>query len=350
MGKVLSIIVPTYNMENYLNKCLDSLIVSNMDLLEVLVINDGSKDKSSEIAHKYERKYPNVFRVIDKYNGNYGSCINRGLKEASGKYIKVLDADDSFISESLKIYIDTICKQDADLILNDCITVNLNGKIINNWKFRLPDNVLLKFADIYPQMHCVAYKTENLKKINYYQTEGISYTDQEWVFYPMITVSTMFYISVPLYCYLVGRDGQTMAPSIYLTKGFGHEIIITKRMLEFLARKESSLYDYLTRKFLQRIQQQYSEIIVNKGFQQFSELIYLDNYIKENYWEYYDLINKRCILSNYLPFHFIVYWRNHKYKLSKYHPIVYIYIIKNKLRQFVKKYIYSYKYKLKKGV
>ena len=83
-------------MEKYLNKCLDSLIVENMNLLEVLIINDGSKDNSSNIAHVYENKYPNTFRVIDKENGNYGSCINRGIKEAKGKYIKVLDADDSF--------------------------------------------------------------------------------------------------------------------------------------------------------------------------------------------------------------------------------------------------------------
>ena len=326
-------------MEHYLSKCLDSLIVPNMDLLEVLVINDGSKDKSSEIAHQYECKYPNVFRVVDKNNGNYGSCINRGLKEATGKYIKVLDADDSFVSGALEVYVESLCKQDADLILNDCITVNPNGKIINNWKFRLPDNVLLEFADIYPQMHCVAYKTENLRKINYYQTEGISYTDQEWVFYPINTVATMFYIPVSLYCYLVGREGQTIDPNIYLTKGFGHEVIITKRMLKFLNEKELDIYDYLTSKFLQRIQQQYSEIIINKGCPQFPEILILDNYIKENYQKFYNLINEQCILSKYLPFHFVAYWRNHKYNLPRYHPVIFIYIIKNMLRNFVKKFI-----------
>ena len=90
-------------MEKYLDKCLTSLIVSDdkMPLLEVLVINDGSKDRSSEIAHSYEQKYPQTFRVIDKENGNYGSCINRGLKEATGKYVKVLDADDWFDTNNL---------------------------------------------------------------------------------------------------------------------------------------------------------------------------------------------------------------------------------------------------------
>mgnify|MGYP002624493917 CR=1 FL=1 len=93
MNKTLTIVVPTYNMDRYLERCLDSLILPEMlmERLEVLVVNDGSKDKSSEIAHSYEKKYPQTFRVIDKENGNYGSCVNRGLKEATGKYIKNLD-------------------------------------------------------------------------------------------------------------------------------------------------------------------------------------------------------------------------------------------------------------------
>lgn len=94
--KLLTIIIPTYNMQEYLHRCLDSLLVRAdlMDRLEVLVVNDGSKDNSSAIAHEYEAKYSQTIRVIDKENGNYGSCVNRGLVEAQGKYIKVLDADD----------------------------------------------------------------------------------------------------------------------------------------------------------------------------------------------------------------------------------------------------------------
>ena len=100
MDKILTLIIPTYNMELYLRYCLDSLLVDEgMDALEVLVVNDGSRDCSLEIAREYEHKYPQTFKVIDKENGNYGSCVNRGLKEATGKYVKVLDADDSFDTE-----------------------------------------------------------------------------------------------------------------------------------------------------------------------------------------------------------------------------------------------------------
>ena len=79
MEKLISIIIPTYNMEAYILKALESLVIPrNLDALDVLVINDGSKDRSSELAHSFADKYPQSFRVIDKENGNYGSCINEG--------------------------------------------------------------------------------------------------------------------------------------------------------------------------------------------------------------------------------------------------------------------------------
>ena len=97
MEKVLTIVIPAYNMEKFLPYCLDSLLIGQgTEDVEVLVVNDGSADRTSAIAHGYEERYPEVFRVIDKENGNYGSCVNRGLKEATGKYVKILDADDSF--------------------------------------------------------------------------------------------------------------------------------------------------------------------------------------------------------------------------------------------------------------
>ena len=111
-------------MEPYLRHCLDSLIIDKgMDELEVFVINDGSKDRSSKIAREYQDKYPNTFYVIDKVNGNYGSCINRGLKEATGKYIKVLDADDCFNARALQDVIQRLMNIDTDVILTNYVIV-----------------------------------------------------------------------------------------------------------------------------------------------------------------------------------------------------------------------------------
>ena len=135
MEKILTIVIPTYNMESYLRKCLDSLIIDDKDLferLEVLVINDGSKDASSAIAHEYQDKYPHVIRVIDKENGHYGSCVNQGLKEASGVYFRILDADDWFDTETFTNFISLLLTLDVDLVVTDFIFVNSLGKVTGN--------------------------------------------------------------------------------------------------------------------------------------------------------------------------------------------------------------------------
>ena len=86
MKKILTIVVPVYNTEKYLSKCLDSLVIKDIDSIEVLIIIDGSPDNSIEIAKQYHDKYPKTFTVIDKENGGHGSCCNIGLKVAKGKY------------------------------------------------------------------------------------------------------------------------------------------------------------------------------------------------------------------------------------------------------------------------
>ena len=210
MNKLLSVVIPTYNMEAYLNRCLNSLIVPNelLELIEVLVINDGSKDDSSAIAHEYETKYPNTFRVIDKENGNYGSCINRGLKEATGKYIKVLDADDWFDTSALSGLLYELQNYDVDMVLTPFNIVNAETMIktlayspnTNAGEIRNIQQDSYNEIGVY-MMHGVIYKLSLLRSIGYKQTEGISYTDTEWVYLPLYEVDTYVYLNYCLYQY-----------------------------------------------------------------------------------------------------------------------------------------------------
>ena len=99
-NKLLTISIAAYNVEQYLKKCLDSFIEpSIMSQLEVLIVNDGSKDSTLEIAREYEKKYPDTFKAIDKPNGGHGSTINTAIENATGKYFKVIDSDDCVITE-----------------------------------------------------------------------------------------------------------------------------------------------------------------------------------------------------------------------------------------------------------
>ena len=98
MEKTLSIVIPAYNVEKFLNNTLDSFVEDSVLAdIEVLIVDDGSKDKTAEIGNVYAQKYPNTFRVISKENGGHGSTINVGIREAVGKYFKVVDGDDSTV-------------------------------------------------------------------------------------------------------------------------------------------------------------------------------------------------------------------------------------------------------------
>lgn len=226
MDKILSIIVPSYNMEAYLPKCLGSLIIEDKELfqkVEVIIVNDGSKDSTSMIAHEFSEKYPDVFKVIDKANGNYGSCINAALPIAKGVFVKILDADDSFDTKAFTKMLTMMKKSEldaeqVDLFLTDFVEVDETGseKILHSIQLPLGRTLNVEDVDCIPllYMHSIAYRTENLRRMQYRQTEGISYTDTEWTYYPMRNVMRIRYEKLPVYRYLVGRIGQTVAPEV----------------------------------------------------------------------------------------------------------------------------------------
>ena len=243
MEKILTIVIPTYNMQDYLRRCLDSLIVpeDQMQLLEVLVVNDGSKDNSSAIAHEYQDKYPDTFRVIDKENGNYGSCVNRGLKEATGKYFRILDADDWFDSKVLNkflVYLQTI---DVDVVYTSFATVRYDGSIKKNVEVTsqkqfeteiIVDLTVNTLQKEFFHMHSLTYKTSLLKNICFKQEEKICYTDTEYVFYPLCHAKTLICLDDVLYQYYVGREGQSMSLTS-MAKNFEHFNIVLNNLLNY---------------------------------------------------------------------------------------------------------------------
>lgn len=217
-NKILTVIVPSYNMEAYLPKCLGSLIIDDKELLqtlEVIVVNDGSKDSTSEIAHAFEAKYPGVFRVIDKANGNYGSCINVALPVAEGKFIKVLDADDSFDILGFPRFLRYLDGCDADLVISDCDVVDENGNVSEHRTYDFPTDKMFSLKEFgatsrYLSMHAYTYRTKMVQTVGYRQLEGVSYSDSEWILLPLVGVKKIAYCPETIYRYLRGRAGQTM--------------------------------------------------------------------------------------------------------------------------------------------
>ena len=241
--KILTLVVPTYNMEKYLDRCLSSLLVQeeDMGMFEVIVVNDGSKDRSAAIAQIYQIKFPNTFSVINKENGHYGSCINRALIAAKGTFIKVLDADDAFDNQTFRRFLHFLSGKEvhdnADLILSDYCIVDNNGIIQTNHyysdylnPFSLDQITWQDREDWF--IHCLTYRTSILQEIGYIQTEGISYTDEEWIVKPLVAVNNCYRFKAILYHYTVGREGQSMSSTVF-TKGLSMRIAVAKSILCF---------------------------------------------------------------------------------------------------------------------
>lgn len=174
MEKLLSIVVPTYNVEKYLRKCLESFCMEGVqDKLEVLVINDGSTDSSVDIAGEYAGKYPGIFRIINKENGGHGSTINCGILEAKGKYFKVVDSDDWVDKEAFCKLFEYLGKCNSDVVYTNFHHVDdRTGKKTVEFASPFPDVEYGReyhFSEIkssfFLKMHGYTIKTELLRNI-----------------------------------------------------------------------------------------------------------------------------------------------------------------------------------------
>ena len=320
MDKILSVIIPTYNMEKYLHKCLSSLLVSDKELfeqLEVLVVNDGSKDSSSAIAHEYQIRFPSVFRVIDKENGNYGSCINRGLIEANGKYVKVLDADDYFTVDAFGIFLSELQKTDVDLVLSDLVMVDEHENI--TWqssykeapeympvrqKFDFCSYINRPDVDYYGMMHGFAYLREILIENGYVQIEGRPYTDQQWVFEPIKYVKTAYYVDVNLYNYLVGREGQTVN-SVNMVKSVDNLIFMVEKLFSLYKAGHSGYNKYYLRQIRVQLEFLYKKGIIENAYP-IDKLVKLDNEIL-----HIPEINSLLKSFSFYKVPYVIEWRKH---------------------------------------
>lgn len=319
-NKVLSIIIPTYNMSQYINRCLDSLIIKDLDKLEVLVVNDGSKDDSSEKAHVYSDRFPQTFKVIDKENGNYGSCINRGLKELTGRFVKVLDADDWYDTAELNKLIGELeaLDDDVDIVLTNYQVCNVNGdtqsiKISEKWIPGKKYDVQEMFNDrefFRLAMHMVLYRSDLFRSFPYHQTEGISYTDIEWVFKPLYYVKNVAFLNTDVYRYFVGREGQTMDPSVKI-RTMSHEWKSSISMLDFNDGNSrtitGNLIAYTQFRINIRLVNIYVDSLIYMDDDSFSSfnLKEIDDCLKNNYPKVYDSIALFDVRGN-----LITAWRN----------------------------------------
>lgn len=232
-------------MEKYLNRCIDTFLVPEViDQLEIIIVNDGSTDGTLSIANEYKTKYPQSIVVIDKPNGHYGSCVNASLNVATGKYFRIVDADDWVDSSALVTFINKLEQIDVDCVCTKYTVHNYQDNIVKTKEIDLPSNEILdlksfSISDNCTQMHNLTYSLRFLHAINYYQTEGVCYTDTEYVYIPLSRSKNMMFIDVSLYQYFFGRDDQSMNRSV-MEKNFMHFIKVNERLLSEHERRDVS--------------------------------------------------------------------------------------------------------------
>lgn len=230
-------------MAALLPRCLDSLTKPNISReLEVIVVNDGSKDNSLEIAQEYEKEYPGIVYAIDKPNGNYGSTVNKGIELATGKYFRICDSDDFYDNYQLITLLDFLRDADVDLVLNAYVIDRQNhhslmkmSNIAVGRTYKM-DDVDLSMLGNYA-MHGLIVKTQILQDNNIRLLTGISYTDTEFCYYPLQYAKTLSYINYPVYHYQVGRDGQTVSLESLL-RSLSHMKKIIDRMFVDISEVE----------------------------------------------------------------------------------------------------------------
>ena len=324
MEKLLTIVIPAYNMEKYLHRCLDSIITEKvMDKVQVLVVNDGSKDRTSEIAHEYEAKYPHYIHVIDKENGNYGSCMNAGLAAAKGKYFRSLDADDWFDTNNYEKFVDELERTDADLIL--CQRVELfkdrtkeiffdKDVIINKdipatkelWNNR---SILEQY-----QVQSICFKASVIRLSGFSWSEGIFYTDTEFDYWPLRYVKSVRFLPLSVYQYDRARDGQSTAADV-VNKNFKSYDIIANRLVEdFVINSKSDNPTYPLQLWILKVNMLsiiYTSLILN-GYRHKEIIDRLEEKIKINDDLYFMTNN----IQNYRNFKYVDAYRNNKLKFA----------------------------------
>ena len=283
--KYISFVVPCYNSEEYMEKCIKSLLIGKDDV-EIIIIDDGSKDNTGKIADKYQKKYPNIVKTIHQENGGHGEGINVGLKHATGKYFKVVDSDDWLDEDAYKKLLKKIKHIDTDLVVCNYVYTYTDGRSDQVISFAnvYDEGKVLTWDDIhkfkltqYPSLHSMMYKKSVLDKSNIDLPKHVFYEDNLFIYLPLVNTKTIYYLDLDLYRYYIGRADQSVQES-QMIKRSSHQVLVSERVCtayDLTKIENKKLRKLMTREciFLMTIGVVFSRLAFNKeGEKQYKEL------------------------------------------------------------------------------
>ncbi len=334
MEKILTVVVPTYNTEKYIEECLESMAGEAVrNDLEVLIVNDGSTDRSAELAGQFARRYPETFRVIHKENGGHGSTINRGIKEASGTYFKVVDSDDRLVPETLEKLIGWLKEEHSDIVAtNHCWFDNSTAREKEEFVHPFEDVVYGKeyqFSDITKRfiikMHGMTIRTEILKEHMPPIDEHCFYVDMEYILFPMPYVKTITFYQDVVYMYRIGLPGQSVSIERMRRNAENYDRVLT-RMLAFYKEQQKENAPAHVMRYLENalggMAASRFKIYLSFGYSQSikKEMVAFDQMLKREYPGIYHAVTNKAVLALrasgyllYLPAH-LAFWLQERRK------------------------------------
>ena len=241
--KLLTFAIPCYNSQDYMEKCIDSILVGGEDV-EILIIDDGSKDRTAEIADDYARRYPTIVKAIHQENGGHGEAVNAGIRNASGIYFKVVDSDDWVDEFAYLQILDKLrelvgSENNLDMLLANYVYEKEGAKrkkVMRQTGF--PKDEVFTWSDIrhfykghYILMHSVIYRTQLLRKCGLGLPKHTLHVDNIYVYKPLPFVKTMYYMDVDFYRYYIGREDQSVNEKVMIGR-IDQQIKVNKIMID----------------------------------------------------------------------------------------------------------------------
>ncbi len=295
--KLLSIVIPCYNSENYMRKCIESLLVGGEDV-EIIVVDDGSaKDRTGEIADEYQALYPTIVKAVHKENGGHGSAVNTGIDAATGIYFKVVDSDDWVKEEAYMQVLETLRRLTGGSTTLDMLICNYvyekegeKRKKVIQYRHTLPKDQLFTWEEChhflkghYILMHSVIFRTKLLRECGLRLPEHTFYVDNLYVYEPLPYVNTMYYLDVNFYRYFIGREDQSVNEEVMISR-IDQQLKVNRLMIDYLAARRAELiknkrrYQYM-RNYLEIITTVSSVLLIRSGTEENLEK-------KKELWKY----------------------------------------------------------------
>lgn len=245
--KVLSFGIPSYNAAKDMDHCISSILEGSKCAsdIEIIIVNDGSKDETGAKADEWEARYPGIVRVVHQENGGHGMAVRAGLREARGTYYKVVDSDDWLDADALATMLQLLRGfEERDLRVDLFISNYVYEKVHEgthttiSYRMALPRKKVFTWGDIgrfRPDqnllMHSLCYRTDVLRAHELPMPPHTFYVDNIYAYVPLPNCETLYYADIDLYRYFIGREGQSVNEEIMVGR-LDQQFRITRIMMQ----------------------------------------------------------------------------------------------------------------------